>query len=79
MPISAAPILSAAWARLREGLPGGSMKSKRQCRKRLDGKKKVVFLQCNALCLCGTAARWHEGCSEKRRETAKRDRKRQTP
>ena len=27
----------------------------------------------------GTAARWHEGCSEKRRETAKRDRKRQTP
>ena len=27
----------------------------------------------------GTAARWHEGCSEKRRETAKRDTKRQTP
>ena len=27
----------------------------------------------------GTTARWHEGCSEKRRETAKRDRKRQTP
>ena len=26
----------------------------------------------------GTTARWHEGCSEKRRETAKRDRKRQT-
>ena len=22
----------------------------------------------------GTTARWHEGCSEKRRETAKRDR-----
>jgi len=27
----------------------------------------------------GTTARWHEGCSENRRETAKRDRKRQTP
>ena len=27
----------------------------------------------------GKTARWHEGCSEKRRETAKRDRKRQTP
>ena len=27
----------------------------------------------------GTTARWHEGCSEKRRETAKRDRKRRTP
>ena len=27
----------------------------------------------------GTTARWHEGCSEKRRETAKGDRKRQTP
>ena len=27
----------------------------------------------------GTAARWHEGCSKKRRETAKRERKRQTP
>ena len=27
----------------------------------------------------GTTARWHEGCSEKRRETATRDRKRQTP
>ena len=27
----------------------------------------------------GTTARWHEGCSEKRRETAKRDTKRQTP
>ena len=27
----------------------------------------------------GTAARWHEGCSEKRRETAKRDTRRQTP
>ena len=27
----------------------------------------------------GTTARWHEGCSEKRRETEKRDRKRQTP
>ena len=27
----------------------------------------------------GPAARWHEGCSENRRETAKRDRKRRTP
>ena len=27
----------------------------------------------------GTTARWHEGCSENRRETAKRDRKRRTP
>ena len=27
----------------------------------------------------GTTARWHEGCSENRRETAKGDRKRQTP
>ena len=27
----------------------------------------------------GTTARWHEGCSENRRGTAKRDRKRQTP
>ena len=27
----------------------------------------------------GTAAMWHEGCSEKRRETAKRDTKKQTP
>ena len=27
----------------------------------------------------GATARWHEGCSENRRETAKRDRKRQTP
>jgi len=26
-----------------------------------------------------TTARWHEGCSENRRETAKRDRKRRTP
>ena len=26
-----------------------------------------------------SGTRWHEGCSEKRRETAKRDRKRQTP
>ena len=27
----------------------------------------------------GATARWHEGCSENRRETAKRDRKRRTP
>merc|ERR1712046_564731 len=27
----------------------------------------------------GTTARWHEGRSENRRETAKRDRKRRTP
>ena len=27
----------------------------------------------------GKTARWHEGCSENRRETAKRDRKRRTP
>ena len=27
----------------------------------------------------GATARWHEDCSENRRETAKRDRKRQTP
>ena len=27
----------------------------------------------------GTTARWHEGCSENRRGTAKGDRKRQTP
>merc|ERR1712086_1215510 len=27
----------------------------------------------------GKTARWHEGCSENRRGTAKRDRKRQTP
>merc|ERR1711934_1203092 len=27
----------------------------------------------------GETARWHEGCSENRRETAKRDRKRRTP
>ena len=27
----------------------------------------------------GTTARWHEGCSENRRKTAKRDRKRRTP
>ena len=27
----------------------------------------------------GATARWHEGRSENRRETAKRDRKRQTP
>ena len=41
-----------------------------------ENLKDVVFAKNKGL---KDNARWHEGCSEKRRETAKRDRKRQTP
>ena len=49
--------------------PGGGMREKRDRGGSDNGENDEG----------GTTARWHEGCSENRRETAKRDRKRRTP